>query len=111
MTFEAASEFLYIKKIEELQAEVERLGEEIDLLAKERNDANDTVDKLQAEVERLRGNGIHTCHEQCQRVACVLRRQRDKLAEGLRMIALTVDGFEDNELARQTLKDAGCADE
>ena len=33
--------------------------------------------KLRADNERLLIDGIHTCHDQCQRVACVLRRERD----------------------------------
>ena len=33
--------------------------------------------QLRAENERLTADGIHTCHDQCPRYACVLRRERD----------------------------------
>lgn len=42
----------------------------IDLLQKENK-------RLRAENERLTADGIHTCHDQCPRYACVLRRERD----------------------------------
>ena len=29
-------------------------------------------------IEYLFASGIHTCHDQCQRPMCVLRRERDK---------------------------------
>jgi hypothetical protein len=31
------------------------------------------------QVEQLTVAGIHTCHDECQRVACVLRREVEKL--------------------------------
>jgi hypothetical protein len=34
---------------------------------------------LNVELERRAADGIHTCHDQCQRVACVLRRENDAL--------------------------------
>jgi predicted RNase H-like nuclease (RuvC/YqgF family) len=44
--------------------------------------ADAEIAALKAENERLRGQaedlqakGIHTCHDQCQRVECVLRRE------------------------------------
>ena len=83
MTFEAESEYLYQKKIEELQAE----------------------------VERLQTNSIHSCHDECARQLCVLRRQRDKLTEGLREIVelgkVKFSGIQSSDIARQTLKEAG----
>jgi len=33
--------------------------------------------RLRAENEWLSADGIHTCHDQCPRYACVLRRERD----------------------------------
>jgi len=33
-----------------------------------------------AEIERLDTVGIHSCHDNCQRWTCVLRRERDELA-------------------------------
>lgn len=47
--------------------------------------------QLRAEIERLENltaSGIHTCHADCQRPMCVLRRERDKaLAELERVTA------------------------
>ena len=37
------------------------------------------LSRLQAEVERLTLDGIHTCHDQCQRPVCVLRREKEAL--------------------------------
>lgn len=37
------------------------------------------ITDLEAQVERLSGDGIHTCHDQCPRVACVLRREKADL--------------------------------
>lgn len=36
-------------------------------------------DALKAEVTRLTNDGIHTCHDECPRLPCVLRRERDAL--------------------------------
>jgi len=51
--------------------------------------ADAEIAALEAENERLRGlvndleaKGIHTCHDECQRVECVLRRERDALRHG-----------------------------
>lgn len=55
---------------------------------------DERLNSLQAQVERLSGDGIHTCSDTCQRTACVLRREvtalqaqvaaGDRLAEALR---------------------------
>lgn len=45
-----------------------------------------TQSAMQAEIDRLTANGIHTCHDQCQRVACVLRRKNGILRETLNEI-------------------------
>jgi len=42
---------------------------------------------LRAENERLQLDGIHTCHDECQRPTCVLRRQLDEAMEALEQIA------------------------
>lgn len=36
-----------------------------------------TQSSMQAEIDRLTANGIHTCHDQCERPLCVLRRERN----------------------------------
>jgi hypothetical protein len=33
------------------------------------------IRSLRTEIERREYDGIHTCHDQCQRAACVLRRE------------------------------------
>ena len=57
----------------------------------------DTINALRAEVERLQADGIHSCHAECPRLACVQRREierltaeRDGLIETLRHIANVV---------------------
>jgi hypothetical protein len=39
--------------------------------------------RLEAEVERLTVDGIHTCHDHCQRPMCVLRRENEELRKRL----------------------------
>lgn len=41
------------------------------------------IEALSAEVERRTIDGVHTCHDKCQRVACVLRRENERLREAL----------------------------
>ncbi len=43
-------------------------------------EAADRIEALQAEVERLTFDSIHTCHADCPRLPCVQRRE----IEGLR---------------------------
>jgi hypothetical protein len=38
----------------------------------------DTRREWKEELERERAHAIHTCHDQCQKPMCVLRRERDK---------------------------------
>ena len=38
-------------------------------------EAADTIEALQAEIERLTFDGIHTCHDDCPRLPCVQRRE------------------------------------
>ncbi len=42
--------------------------------------AADAIEALQAQVERLTFDSIHTCHDDCPRLPCVQRRE----IEGLR---------------------------
>lgn len=52
----------------ELCRDVESCGiQRLELLAR--------IAALEAENERLQADGIHTCHDHCQRTACVLRRR------------------------------------
>jgi hypothetical protein len=42
-------------------------------------EAADAIEGLQAQVERLTFDGIHTCHDDCPRLPCVQRREIDAL--------------------------------
>ena len=42
------------------------------------------VEKL---VERLEYDGTHSCHQDCQQTACVLRRRVEEAREALELIA------------------------
>jgi hypothetical protein len=46
----------------------------------------DFARKLERERDRLEVNGIHSCHHECQRPICKLRRERDALLAGMREI-------------------------
>jgi hypothetical protein len=52
-------------------------------LERELAEAREQRDRLAKEVENLRAAQIHTCHDRCQKPMCVMRRQRDRLAEAL----------------------------
>lgn len=54
-----------------------------------------------AEIERLDVAGIHSCHNDCQRLPCVLRRERDearRLAEKYRNLSCDSQGETDETL-------------
>ena len=50
-------------------------------------------DKAIRQFENLKAAAIHTCHEQCQRPMCVLRRERDEAREALRELWQTADAY------------------
>ena len=54
-------------------------------LERELAEAREQRDRLTEEIENLKASGIHTCHDQCKRPMCVMRRERDRLAEALRI--------------------------
>ena len=39
------------------------------------------IEEAIRQLENLKASAIHTCHDQCQRPMCVLRRERDELLE------------------------------
>lgn len=47
-----------------------RAGNTLDI-----GEAADRIEALEGEVERLTVNGIHTCHDNCQRLPCVQGRE------------------------------------
>jgi hypothetical protein len=50
-------------------------------------------DKAIRQFENLKASSIHTCHDQCQRPMCVLRRERDEAREALRELWQTADAY------------------
>lgn len=50
-------------------------------------------DEIKQELENLKASAIHTCHDQCQRPMCAMRRERDALANALRKIS-EASGFD-----------------
>jgi hypothetical protein len=58
------------------------------------------IDDAADRIEHLFARGIHTCHDDCQRPMCVLRRERDKALADLaalraRAESATPDHFRD----------------
>ena len=43
------------------------------------------VERLQTEIDNMWATGVHSCHENCQRTNCVLRRDNKRLVEALRV--------------------------
>jgi hypothetical protein len=60
-------------------------------------------DEARRQFENLKAAAIHTCHDQCQRPMCVLRRERDEARADAARIADILSGLElrtTGELAR-----------
>ena len=38
-------------------------------------EAADLIEQREREIERLQADGTHSCHDECPRIACVLRRE------------------------------------
>ena len=57
--------------------------------------AADAIEALQAEVERLTFDGIHTCHDDCPRLPCVQRREIDALRAEVRYLANPLQAHKD----------------
>ena len=47
------------------------------------DEAADRIEALTAEVQRLTYDGIHTCHAECPRLPCTLRREIEALTAEL----------------------------
>lgn len=58
-------------------------------------------------IEHLYASGIHTCHADCQRPMCVLRRERDKALAELERVTAERDGYR-SDIYRYTWNLAGC---
>jgi HAMP domain-containing protein len=55
----------------------------------------DAIEALQAEVERLTFDGIHTCHDDCPRLPCVQRREIEALQAEVRYLANPLQAHKD----------------
>lgn len=70
------------------QPEALRLADELDhgvgTIDRVRHAAASELRRLHVENERLRVDGIHSCHAECQRPVCRLTRERGALLEALR---------------------------
>lgn len=54
-------------------------GYEVPAAGRTMREAADRIEALEGEVERLTVNGIHTCHDKCQRLPCVQGREIRRL--------------------------------
>jgi predicted RNase H-like nuclease (RuvC/YqgF family) len=55
-------------------------------------------DRLAEEIENLKASGIHTCHDQCKRPMCVMRRERDRLQNELNELKEDRDAWKSEAL-------------
>jgi hypothetical protein len=51
-------------------------------------------DDARRQFENLKAAAIHTCHDQCQRPMCVLRRERDEARDAIRKAIKFVEAYE-----------------
>ena len=65
------------------------------------------LDDAADRIEHLFASGIHTCHADCQRPMCVLRRERDKAQADLARVTAERDGYV-SDIERFVWNLAGC---
>jgi len=58
-------------------------------------EAADAIAALQAEIERLTYDGIHTCHADCPRLPCVQRREIEGLQAQVRHLTNELQAHKD----------------
>jgi HAMP domain-containing protein len=58
-------------------------------------EAADAIEALQAEIERLTYDGIHTCHADCPRLPCVQRREIEGLRADVRHLTNELQAHKD----------------
>jgi NifB/MoaA-like Fe-S oxidoreductase len=68
------------------RARITEMWDALETLRRERDEAI-------RQLENLKAVSIHTCHDQCQRPMCVLRRERDEAREALRELWQTADAY------------------
>jgi hypothetical protein len=57
-----------------------------EILERERDKARRERDEAMRQLDNLKASSIHSCHDQCQRPMCVLRRERDELKMQLKVM-------------------------
>jgi hypothetical protein len=73
-TPETDAELIAIKSVCKNEYMLDTMGDFARKLERERDEARRKLEDLDVAA-------IHTCHDQCQRPMCVLRRERDELLE------------------------------
>ena len=70
------------------------------------------IARLQAKIDNITAQGIHSCHPDCQRPLCVLRRERDAAREASRELGKALERVlpHAEELSRSGLTDETCAE-
>ena len=93
-------------------AEIEALRAERDSFQRVGIREQERADHLQAELDNRWAQGVHTCHDKCQRIACVLRRDNKRLAEALRDLLIDVTLAQSNmrRAAKTDPRWEGCAE-
>jgi septal ring factor EnvC (AmiA/AmiB activator) len=88
--------------------ERESTEKEVDLMLERAIRAEEQRDRLAEEIENLKASGIHTCHDQCKRPMCAMRRQRDRMAAVIKAatVLIAAKGRHNTMLAYQGLRDA-----
>lgn len=76
------------KDIDALRAEVKRQKQHAATMDLDRRTAVKRAEKAELIAEARLTNGAHTCHEECEREACVLRREVERLKARFGYIAM-----------------------
>lgn len=51
------------------------------------------IAQLQARIDNITAQGVHSCHDGCQRPLCVMRRERDAARKQVEELSLIVEDF------------------
>jgi hypothetical protein len=72
--------------------DIKRKHEHDELVAAQENDRlKQERDEAMRQLDNLKASSIHTCHDQCQRPMCVLRRERDEARQQIAMLLNKLD--------------------
>lgn len=64
------------------------------------------ISEQEKELERRKYDGVHTCSDTCPRLACVQRREIERLREALRVVFHSVDNHAVAEMVRKVLEES-----